>query len=194
MVVRPFFLAPAWPRQSWFPDILLLSCAKPLRLPLRGGLLSQFKGKKLHQGLVKLHLHAWLLSGRQSDREVFLKMQPSAFLEQLDSQQGQYMTQNGQSFVLGVCQNKLILSVSLLSNYLNYFCTFLKTKVIHLLPLRVTGQLLQGQSISQAVLILVVMSFYHSCLKTVALTSETETFGTPLGLGSCSKSFTTFTV
>jgi hypothetical protein len=27
-----------------------------------------------------------------------------------------YMTQNGQSFVLGVCQNKLILSVSLLSN------------------------------------------------------------------------------
>jgi hypothetical protein len=52
----------------------------------------------------------------QSDREAFLKKQPSASLEQLDSQQGQNMTQNGQSFVLGICQNKLILSVSLLSN------------------------------------------------------------------------------
>ena len=66
---KTILIAPAWSRQSWFPDLLLLSCAKPLRLPLRGDLLSQFKGKKLHQGLEKLHLHAWLLSGRQSDRK-----------------------------------------------------------------------------------------------------------------------------
>jgi hypothetical protein len=33
--------------------------------------------------------HAWLLSGRLSDREASLKKQPSASLEQLDSQQGQ---------------------------------------------------------------------------------------------------------
>jgi hypothetical protein len=65
---KTILIAPAWPRQSWFPDLLLLSCAKPLRLHLRGDLLSQFKGKKLHQGLEKLHLHAWLLSGRLSDR------------------------------------------------------------------------------------------------------------------------------
>ena len=65
---KTILIAPAWPRKSWFPDLLLLSCAKPL-LPLRGDLLSQFKGKKLHQGLEKLHLHAWLLSGRQSDRK-----------------------------------------------------------------------------------------------------------------------------
>jgi hypothetical protein len=65
----------------------------------------------MQKGLEKLHLHAWLLSGRLSDREAFLKEQPSASLEQLDSQQGQYMNQNCQSFVLGVCLNKLILSV-----------------------------------------------------------------------------------
>jgi hypothetical protein len=65
---KTILIAPAWPRQSWFPDLLLLSCAKSL-LPLRVDLLSQFKGKKLHQGLEKLHLHAWLLSGRQSDRK-----------------------------------------------------------------------------------------------------------------------------
>jgi hypothetical protein len=45
--------------------------------------LSQFKRKKLHQGLEKLHLHAWLLSGHLSDREAFLKKQPSTSLEQL---------------------------------------------------------------------------------------------------------------
>jgi hypothetical protein len=58
----------------------------------------------------------YTFSGRLSERKAFLKKQPSASLEQLNSQQGQNMTQNGQSFVLGICQNKLILSVSLLSN------------------------------------------------------------------------------
>jgi hypothetical protein len=85
---KTILIAPAWPRQSWFPDLLLLSCAKPLRLPLKGDLLSQFKGKKLHQGLEKLHLHAWLLSGRLSDKEAFLKKQPNASLEQLRQSTG----------------------------------------------------------------------------------------------------------
>jgi Na+-transporting NADH:ubiquinone oxidoreductase subunit NqrC len=88
---------------------------------LRGDLSSQFKGKKLRQGLEKLLLHAWLLSGRLSDGEAFLKKQPSASLEQIDSQQGQYMTQNGQSFVLGVCQNNFVLF------FLNFRSFYLKT-------------------------------------------------------------------
>jgi hypothetical protein len=28
---KTILITPAWPRQSWFPDLLLLSCAKPLR-------------------------------------------------------------------------------------------------------------------------------------------------------------------
>ena len=59
---------------------------------------------------------ARMVTVRTSIREAFLKKQPSASLGQLDSQQGQYMTQNDQSCVLGVCLNKLILSVLLLSN------------------------------------------------------------------------------
>ncbi|VDI56241.1 Hypothetical predicted protein [Mytilus galloprovincialis] len=35
-------IAPAWPRPFWYPELLLLCCAKPLRLPLREDLLSQF--------------------------------------------------------------------------------------------------------------------------------------------------------
>jgi hypothetical protein len=40
--------APAWPKQTWFPDLLRLSCAHPLALPVRHNLLSQFKGTILH--------------------------------------------------------------------------------------------------------------------------------------------------
>ncbi|VDI47075.1 Hypothetical predicted protein [Mytilus galloprovincialis] len=40
-------IAPAWPKQAWFPDLLHLSCARPLVLPVRHNLLSQFKGKIL---------------------------------------------------------------------------------------------------------------------------------------------------
>jgi hypothetical protein len=165
---KTILIAPAWPRQSWFPDLLLLSCTKPLHLPFRGDLLSQIKGKKLHQGLKKLHLHAWLLSRRLSDREAFLKKQPSASLEQLDIQQGQYDSK--WSIFCSWCLSKQIDPLSITAQQLaEFFLYLLKTNVIHLLPLRVTGQLLQGQSISQAVLILVVMSFYRSCLKTVVL-------------------------
>ena len=41
-------------------------------------LLSQFKESQIHQGLDNLHhMHAWLLSGIPTERETFLKEQPS---------------------------------------------------------------------------------------------------------------------
>ena len=113
---KTILIAPAWPRQSWFPDLLQLCCANPLRLPLRIDLLSQFKGRKIHQGLEKLHLHAWLLSGLPSEREVFLKGQPNASLDQFVRPQELFTTPSGPSSVLGVVQEKLILSLSLSNN------------------------------------------------------------------------------
>ncbi|VDI27461.1 Hypothetical predicted protein [Mytilus galloprovincialis] len=77
-------IAPAWPKQAWFPDLLHLSCARPLVLPVRHNLLSQFKGKILHPNPEKLHLFAWLLSGIASRREVFLNAQPDISPEQLE--------------------------------------------------------------------------------------------------------------
>jgi hypothetical protein len=64
-------IAPAWPKQAWFTDLLRLSCTRPLLLPLRVNLLSQLKGRIMHPNPENLHLHAWLLSGRESDRKVF---------------------------------------------------------------------------------------------------------------------------
>jgi hypothetical protein len=42
---KTYLIAPTWSMQSWFLDLLLLSCGKRLPLPLRGDLLSQFKGR-----------------------------------------------------------------------------------------------------------------------------------------------------
>jgi hypothetical protein len=51
---------------------------------------------------------------------------------------------------------------------------------------------LQGQPISQAVLILVVMSFYHSCLITFVLNVRNRDIWYPLGTWELFQ--TTFTV
>jgi hypothetical protein len=50
-------IAPAWPRQAWFPEVLLLSCARPLKPPYRRDLLSQFKGKVVHPRPEQRDLH-----------------------------------------------------------------------------------------------------------------------------------------
>jgi hypothetical protein len=109
-------IAPAWPRQAWFPELLLLSCARPLKLPFRRDLLSQFKGKVVHPRPESLHLHAWLLSGRDSVRKAFLKEQPRTSLSLSDSLQGSCMKPSGQSSVIGVVDGILIQSESLFNN------------------------------------------------------------------------------
>ena len=109
-------IAPAWPRQAWFPELLLLSCARPLKLPFRRDLLSQFKGKVVHPRPESLHLHAWLLSGRDSVRKAFLKEQPRTSQSLSDSLQGTCMKPSGQSSVIGVVDGILIQSESLFNS------------------------------------------------------------------------------
>lgn len=110
---RIIVIAPAWPKQAWFPDLLCLSCANPLVLPLKHNLLSQFKGRVVHQSPGFLHLHAWLLSGITSDRRVFLNQLPCISPGQSESPLAAFMTPNGQSSLLGVVKRRLIHSKSL---------------------------------------------------------------------------------
>ncbi|VDI53085.1 Hypothetical predicted protein [Mytilus galloprovincialis] len=63
--------------------------------------------------LENLHLHAWLLSGIPSEREAFLREQPSVSQDQSDNLQEQFMTPNGLFSVLGVCRSRLIHSLLL---------------------------------------------------------------------------------
>jgi hypothetical protein len=109
-------IAPAWPKQAWFPELLLLSCARPLKLPFRRDLLSQFKGKVVYLRPESLHLHAWLLSGRDYVRMAFLKEQPHTPQSLSDSLQGSCMRPSGQSSVIGVVDGILIQSESLFNS------------------------------------------------------------------------------
>ena len=55
-------IAPCWPRQQWFPILLSLLIAKPVRLPCSPDLLSQSQGVVLHPEPETLNLMAWMLS------------------------------------------------------------------------------------------------------------------------------------
>ena len=56
-------VAPYWPQRAWFPDLLHLLLAPPVALPLRQNLLRLHRSHCLYQGLHRLRLHAWRLSG-----------------------------------------------------------------------------------------------------------------------------------
>ena len=54
-------IAPYWPQRPWFVDLLHLSLAPPVALPLRRDLLRLPRSRCLYQGLPRLRLHAWRL-------------------------------------------------------------------------------------------------------------------------------------
>ena len=63
-------IAPYWPQRAWFPDLLHLSLAPPVALPLRRDLLRLPRSHCLYQGLHRLRLHAWRLSGASRELQV----------------------------------------------------------------------------------------------------------------------------
>ena len=70
---RIFLIAPFWPQQQWFSELLQLLVSAPIRLPLIPRLLTQSKGRFVHQNLPVLDLHAWELSNNQSEIKKFHK-------------------------------------------------------------------------------------------------------------------------
>ena len=113
---RIILIAPAWPKQAWFADLLRLSYANPLVLPLKPNLLSQFKGSVVHLYPERLHLHAWLLSGIISDRKAFLNQLPSISQSPCENPPALCTMQSGISSPIGVLDGRLILSKSLFNN------------------------------------------------------------------------------
>jgi len=74
-------IAPLWPNQEWFPDLLSLTVDFPLTMPQSKRLLSQtFNPRRFHFYPECLNLHAWLLSPEQSKREAFLGKCPKESL------------------------------------------------------------------------------------------------------------------
>jgi hypothetical protein len=54
-------IAPKWPAQMWFPQLLALSHSPPIDLGVVFGDLFQPRSKRLHGNPEMFHLHAWLL-------------------------------------------------------------------------------------------------------------------------------------
>jgi len=66
---RILLVAPFWPRMLWFPSLVTLAVAEPVKLPPDQNLLSQVLGSgKLvfHTNPTVLNLHAWLLDSHPS--------------------------------------------------------------------------------------------------------------------------------
>ena len=63
-------IAPYWPQRAWFPDLLHLLLALLVALPLRRDLLRLPRSHCLYQGLHRLRLHAWRLSGASRELQV----------------------------------------------------------------------------------------------------------------------------
>ena len=68
-------IAPLWPQRTWFPELLHLSIAAPIFLPVIPGFLTQKTGTGnsvlVHQNPQSLSLLAWILSNDQSQIKNF---------------------------------------------------------------------------------------------------------------------------
>ena len=111
---RIVLIAPFWPQQQWFSELLLLLVSAPIRLPLIPRLLTQSKGRFVHQNLPILDLHAWELSNNQSEIRNFHKTLQILSPDQEEHLHKKSTMQNGPSSLIGVIQKRLIRSRPLL--------------------------------------------------------------------------------
>ena len=68
---KVLLVAPRWPRQFWYNELLNMLCHPPVLLPHRQDLLSQ--SGILHNNPESLQLTGWLLCGDPSDNKAFLR-------------------------------------------------------------------------------------------------------------------------
>ena len=111
---RIVLIAPFWPQQQWFSELLLLLVSAPIRLPLIPRLLTQSKGRFVHQNLPILDLHTWELSNNQSEIRNFHKTLQILSPDQEEHLHKKSTMQNGPSSLIGVIQKRLIRSRPLL--------------------------------------------------------------------------------
>ena len=87
-------IAPNWPRQPWFPMLLKLLVAIPMKLPERDDLLTQDQGQNLHPDPSALNLVAWKLSRQGRLKKAFLA-ELQALWRQQDAQAQREFTMHG---------------------------------------------------------------------------------------------------
>ena len=106
-------IAPLWPAQPWFPELLNCLIDYPRELPLVENLLTQPVTRAPHTRPGILHLHAWRLSSQVSLQRAFRRRLPIASLDQLGIPQLPSTKVDGRFSAIGVSAGRLILSLPL---------------------------------------------------------------------------------
>lgn len=101
-------IAPQWPRRHWYPSLLQLCIAQPIRLPHRPDLLRQPKTVIFHPNPEVFSLNAWLLSTVSLDQKVFLKTLENSCQHPGEQAHREIMHANSNNSVVGVVKGKLI--------------------------------------------------------------------------------------
>jgi hypothetical protein len=101
-------IAPCWPNQPWFVEVLKLLIDHPRILPVWPAILSQNRGQFLHPNPSALHLHGWLLSSAASLRKDFQAQLEDAWPSPLEVVQPRFTIVNGGVGRIGVCNGKVI--------------------------------------------------------------------------------------
>ena len=111
-VAEVLLIAPYWPKQPWFPDLLGLLMDHPVELPLLEDLLTQKMGGKYwkHQQPGLFRYHGWMLSGRRSTRRAFLSRQQPVSPHLRGQALLVFTTGVGQNSAIGVVESRLIQS------------------------------------------------------------------------------------
>ena len=111
-------IAPLWPQRPWFLELLHLSIAAPIFLPVIRGFLTQRTGTgnsvQVDQNPQTLSLLAWTLSSDQLQIETFRKTLWNTFLKQKYLPHERYTRQNGAYLPVRFVQEKLLLARQLL--------------------------------------------------------------------------------
>jgi ribonuclease HI len=110
---RMTLIAPAWPSQIWFPQLLELLTSQPRRLGNSPKLLKQ-KGR-FHDCPEVLNLHAWRLSSTVTERLDFQRTLQPAWLRPRGSQRTRSTSPSGSILQIGVVAGKQVLAKPLYS-------------------------------------------------------------------------------
>ena len=101
-------IAPQWPRRHWYPDLLQLCIANPIKLPVTHNLLSQPNTIIYHPDPKVFNLNAWLLSTDNSLQTAFHRKLETYCPHLGEQALKKTILVNSNSSVVGVVGNKLI--------------------------------------------------------------------------------------
>lgn len=103
---RLVLVAPCWPQQLWFNDLLELLMDVPRALPIIPKLLTQ--NRLSHSNPAMFNLHGWMLSGIQSERESFRNRLPGTSTPLGEIPRTWCTRQDGDASWIGVVRDKSI--------------------------------------------------------------------------------------